>query len=57
MLVKKDQVEIVKRGLESKISLNTSNSDLDIIISCALLEFLNKISKFVENEATLSKVQ
>lgn len=57
MLVNKDQVEFVKRGLESKIVLNTSNADLDIIISCAMLEFLDKISKFVENEATLSKVQ
>lgn len=57
MLVNKDQIEVVKRGLESKIVLNTSNADLDIIISCAMLEFLNKIASFVENEATLSKVQ
>lgn len=57
MLVNKDQIEFVKRGLESKIVLNTSNADLDIIISCAMLEFLNKIASFVENEATFSKVQ
>jgi len=47
MFVTKDKVEFLKSSLENKIVHQTDSENLDVVISFAMLDFLNKITKFV----------
>jgi len=55
MFITKHQIESAKRSLESKIVMQSDSENLEIVTSLAFLDCINKVTKFVQEEALVKK--